>query len=128
MLKLQAPPGVFGPMVDERGQSDHKGGEWQLLLARLSDWLNGVDPSSLWQQSQQPLRLAALALVALIVLKVYGAVLDTVNGVPLMGGLLELVGLIWLTRFASERLLRSDDRQALLNNLEQRWRQFRGNN
>lgn len=127
MLKLQAMPGVCGPMLDDRGQPDPQGGEWQLLLTRLSDWLNGVDPASLWRQSQQPLRLAALGLVALIVLKMYGAVLDTVHSVPLLAGLLELVGLIWLTRFASERLLRNEDRQQLLSALEQRWRVFRGN-
>jgi len=65
-------------------------------------------------------------LTALIVLKVYGAVLDTIASVPLMGGLLELVGLIWLARFATGHLLRAGDRDQTLSAIAQRWKRFRG--
>jgi hypothetical protein len=43
-----------------------------------------------------------------------------------MGGLLELVGVIWLSRFAVDHLLRRSDRQQVLAALENRWRRFLG--
>lgn len=103
-----------------------EGGEWQLLLARLSSWIEATNPEQLWIGSQRPLRLLALLITALVVLKVYGALLDTIASVPLMGGLLELVGLIWLTRFISGHLLRAGDRDQTLSALVERWRRFRG--
>lgn len=103
-----------------------EGGEWQLLLARISGWIEAANPEQLWIGSQRPLRLLALLITALVVLKVYGALLDTIASVPLMSGLLELVGVIWLTRFISGHLLRAGDREQTLGALVERWRRFRG--
>lgn len=103
-----------------------QGGEWQLLLARLDGWLATVNPEQLWQQSQQPLRLLAALLALLIVTKIYGAVLETIASVPLMAGLLELVGVLWLVRYINRHLLRREDRQGTLATAEALWRRFRG--
>jgi hypothetical protein len=65
-------------------------------------------------------------LIILAVLQVASAVLDAVGSVPLLPGLLELVGLVWLLRNGLPRLLRSSDRQQLQALLGQRWRAFRG--
>ncbi|NDC34445.1 MAG: hypothetical protein EBZ51_03430 [Synechococcaceae bacterium WB9_2_112] len=116
-------------MVDEpaaRAEHDHASGEWQLLLSRLNDWIATADAAALWERFRRPLLYAGWLLLALIVLKVYGALVGTIDSVPLMGGLLELVGVIWLSRFAVERLLRRSDRQQLLDGLETRWRRFLG--
>lgn len=101
-----------------------EGGEWQLLLARLSSWLNTVEPEQLWDQSQRPLQIAAALLSLLIVLKLYGAVLETIDSVPLISGLLELVGLIWLLRFSSGHLLRREDRDQTVAVFAERLRRF----
>lgn len=117
------PDDLNRPPEDSRTE---EGGEWQLLLSRLSGWVDSVDPARLWDQSQQPLRLVAGLLAVLILLKVYGALLETIASVPLLGGLLELAGLVWLTRFAFGHLLRRDDRNQTLASLAERWRRFRG--
>ncbi|MBU6250132.1 MAG: hypothetical protein KGO47_03060 [Cyanobacteria bacterium REEB417] len=107
----------------EHGQAS---GEWQLLLSRLNDWVATADASDLWERSRRPLTFAGLLLGGLILLRVYGAVIHTIDSFPLMGGLLELVGVIWLSRFAVDRLLRRSDRQELLAALETRWHRFLG--
>ena len=98
-----------------------------LALARFApDWIATVDVSDLWERFRRPLTAIALVFGALIVLRVYGAVINTIDSLPLMGGLLELVGVIWLSRFAVDHLLRRSDRQQVLAALENRWRRFLG--
>ena len=116
-------------MVDEpatRAEHGQASGEWQLLLSRLNDWIATADVSDLWERFRRPLTAIALVFGALIVLRVYGAVIITIDSLPLMGGLLELVGVIWLSRFAVDHLLRRSDRQQVLAALENRWRRFLG--
>ena len=108
------------------GSQGDASGEWKLLLSRVNGWIANADVADLWERSKRPLTVLGWLLAALIVLKVYGAVVDTIDSLPLMGGLLELVGVIWLSRFAADRLLRRSDRQQLLAGLETRWRRFRG--
>ena len=103
-----------------------EGGEWQLLVAKLRAWWAGGELQSLWASSRQPLTLLVGLLISLAVLQVASAVLDAVGSVPLLPGLLELVGLVWLLRHGLPRLLRSSDRQQLQALLGQRWRAFRG--
>ena len=91
-----------------------EGGEWQLLLSRLSAWLNTVEPDQLLSRSQRPLQWAAGLLSLLIVLKIIAAVRETIDSMPTLGGLLELVGVIWLLRFCTGHLLRRDDREQTL--------------
>ena len=122
---LPAPgPGVSH--VVEIPPDPQEGGEWQLLVAKLRAWWAGGELQSLWASSRQPLTLLVGLLIILAVLQVASAVLDAVGSVPLLPGLLELVGLVWLLRHGLPRLLRSSDRQQLQTVLGQRWRAFRG--
>jgi hypothetical protein len=56
----------------------------------------------------------------------YGAVIGTIDHLPLVPGLLELVGVIAVGRFAATRLVRSQERQALIRQLGDRWKAFLG--
>ncbi len=103
------------------------GGEWDLLVAKLREWIGSGRLQELLVQYQGPLRAVALALALVLVLRLYGAVIGAIDSLPLLPGLLELAGVIWLSRFAATRLVRSSDRQELIASLEQRWRAFRGN-
>lgn len=103
------------------------GGEWDLLLAKLREWIGSGRLQQMLVQYQGPLRAVALALALVLVLRLYGAVIGAIDSLPLLPGLLELAGVIWLSRFAATRLVRSSDRQELIASLEQRWRAFRGN-
>jgi hypothetical protein len=103
-----------------------EGGEWQLLRGRLNQWLATVDAAALWQGLQTPLRAAGLLLAGLVLLKVYGAILETIAAVPTLSGWLELVGLVWLVRFSMGHLLHREDRDRTLAALTTRWRGFLG--
>ena len=56
----------------------------------------------------------------------YGALLGVIGSFPLAPGLLELVGLIAVIRFGLTKLVRSQERRALIEGLQQRWKAFRG--
>ena len=103
-----------------------EGGEWQLLLAKLNDWLGGAKAAELWGQSKGPLKALGLAIVALLLLRLLGAVLGTLDALPLVPGLLELVGLLWLALAAGPRLLRSEERKKLLTTTHDAWKSFSG--
>jgi len=103
-----------------------EGGEWQLLLAKLNDWLGGGKAAELWGQSKGPLKAFGLAILALLLLRLLGAVLGTLDALPLVPGLLELVGLLWLALGAGPRLLRSEERKKLLTTTQDAWKSFSG--
>lgn len=103
-----------------------EGGEWQELMAVLNNWLGAGKASQIWEQSQRPLKAVGLAIVLLILLQLLGAVLGTLNHIPMLPRLLELVGLIWLGIFAAKKLVRSSDRKTFIGQLSGAWNSFSG--
>lgn len=71
-------------------------------------------------------RILGLALLAGIALRLTGATLGALNDVPLLGGLLELVGLLSLLRFLARHALRQQKRAELLDRIRQLRRQLLG--
>lgn len=102
------------------------GGEWEVLVQKVRHWLASGQLQQQWQSARGPLSLLAGLIALLLVLRVYGALLALLDSLPLVPGLLELVGVIAITRFSLTRLLRSNERQAVINDLQQRWQAFRG--
>ena len=49
-----------------------------------------------------------------------------IDSFPLAPGLLELVGGIAVVRFGLVKLVRSQERRALIEGLQQRWKAFQG--
>lgn len=103
-----------------------EGGEWDLLRSRVGDWLERNDLAGQWQRLQGPLRLLSLLILLLVVLRLYGALTGTLESLPLVPGLLELVGVLSFGRFCLNRLVRSEERRRLQIEWSQRWRDFRG--
>ena len=101
------------------------GGEWQMLTTKLADWASSDAPQTLWQQLQSPLKALAVLLVAVVVLRLYAAVLGALEGVPLLAGLLELTALVWIARHGAPALLRREQRQTLIDQLSQGWQRLR---
>jgi hypothetical protein len=60
------------------------------------------------------------------VLRVYSALLGALESLPLIPGLLELVGVIWAVRFGLPKLVQRSQRQELISSIQQRWQSFRG--
>lgn len=103
-----------------------EGGEWELLVSKLRAWIDGADLQERWNALGGPLRAFGLLLTAVVVLRLYGALLDTLGDLPLLPRLLQLVGLISLIRFCLTRLVRSSERERILSSWRERWNDFRG--
>ncbi|MCS5698280.1 CAAD domain-containing protein [Cyanobium sp. FGCU-52] len=108
------------------GGGAEEGGEWDLLMSKLRDFLDGGSLQAWWERLGGPLRGAGLLIGLVLVLRLYGALLDTLDDLPLVPRLLQLAGLITLVRFALTRLVRTEERQAVLNDWKGRWQRFRG--
>lgn len=112
--------------VPASGEGVAEGGEWELLLGKLRDWFASGQPQEQFNRYRSPIQLLGVLLAIVVVLRIYGALLGAIDSLPLVPGLLELAGVIWLSRFAATRLVRSSDRQELIAELQQRWQSFRG--
>jgi hypothetical protein len=62
-------------------------------------------------------RLLLLAVLAGVALKLTGATLEAIDELPLVGGLLELVGLVALLQFLARNALRQQKRAELLERI-----------
>jgi hypothetical protein len=119
---LEVPPLPAGSHpTDQEG-----GGEWELLTAKVRQWFGEGEAQKLLQSIGGPLRAVAYLVGLLLVLRVYRSVVGTIDSIPLVNGLLELVGLIALVRFALLRLVRRSEREQVLGALQTRWDDFRG--
>lgn len=103
-----------------------EGGEWELLLAKLRQWLDQNGLKNLWNQASRPVTLLAALVGVLLVVRVYSAMLSALDSLPLVPGLLELAGVVWVVRYGIPKMLRSSERDRLLGGLSQSWKAFRG--
>jgi hypothetical protein len=103
-----------------------EGGEWELLLGKVKAWLGEGKLEALWAQARNPVSLILAAAALLLVLRVYSALLAAIDSLPLIPGLLELVGVIWAVRYGVPKLVQRSQRQELLGSIQQRWQSFRG--
>ncbi len=76
--------------IPAQESSDEDGGEWELLVGKVKDWLEQNDLAELWTKAQLPLRVVGGLIVFSLVATVYNGVLSTINSIPLVPGLLEL--------------------------------------
>lgn len=120
---FEVPPLPTGPGGDG---GSAEGGEFDLLIRKVKAWFEEADLAGQWNRLGGPLRGLGLLLGGLLVLKLYVALLDTLDDVPLLPRLLQLVGLIALLNFSVTRLTRSSDRAVILEDWKRRWDAFRG--
>jgi hypothetical protein len=116
------------PALGGDAASSEDGGEWDLLVAKVRDWLASGQLQSLWLQAKTPLTLTLALVGLLLVLRVYSALLAALDSLPLVPGLLELVGVIWAVRVGLPKLIQRSQREQLLGALQQRWQRFTGRN
>jgi hypothetical protein len=115
------------PALERPSGGDAEGGEWDLLLDKLRQWIASGQLQQIWQTSRTPLTAAAGLIGLLLVLRIYGALLGVLDSLPLVPGLLELAGLVAVVRFGIGNLVRSSDREKVIANVKGRWAAFRGN-
>jgi hypothetical protein len=114
------------PPLEGGARGEGEGGEFDLLISRVSAWLREQDLPARWEKLQGPLRGLALLLLALVLLRLYGALIDTLDSLPLVPRLLQLVGVVVLVKFSVINLVRTSDRERLISSWKQRWSTFRG--
>jgi len=114
------------PASAPASEASGEGGEWELLLEKLRQWIGSGQLQEQWQAARTPLSLLAGLIALLLVLRIYGALLAVLDSLPLLPGLLELAGLIAVVQFSLSRLVRSEERRSLIQGLQQRWKAFRG--
>lgn len=116
------PDAAEGSSADESRAAEAEqtqGGEFQLLLEKLQDWLARQG----WQPSlpilKRSTRSLGLLIAVCVLLRLEGGLVSTLNSIPLLGRVLLLVGLLRVALFARENLLRQDDRKRLNERLQQ---------
>jgi len=122
--ELESTTIVPGTGADET--SAEGGGEWELLLGKVRAWLGQGKLQAIWAQARNPLTLILAIAALLVVLRVYSALLGAIDSLPLIPGLLELVGVIWVVRIGVPKLLQRSKREELFGGIQQRWQSFRG--
>ena len=112
--------------IPAQESTDQDGGEWELLVGKVKDWLEQNDLAELWTKAQLPLRVVGGLIVFSLVSTVYAGVLNTINSIPLVPGLLELAGMIWLVNFALRNLIRNSDRDNFIKGVRSTWSRVTG--
>ena len=112
--------------IPAQESTDEDGGEWELLVGKVKDWLEQNDLAELWTKAQLPLRVVGGLIVFSLVATVYSGVLSTINSIPLVPGLLELAGVIWLVNFALRNLIRNSDRDNFIKGARSTWSRVTG--
>jgi hypothetical protein len=127
-----AEPGIAAtleaePLPDAGSSAEAgEGGELDLLIAKVSAWFGDLDLPGRWQKLRGPLRGAALLLGVFLLLRLYARVVGTIDGIPVVSGLLELTGLIYGLWFSATRLVRTSERERVLGEWKRRWESFSG--
>lgn len=114
------------PLEGSAGTGGEGGGEFDLLLQKIKDWLGSGELQAQWQRFRGPLKGLAILIGVVLLLRVYASLIGTLDSLPLVGGLLELVGLIAALRFTATRLVRKSDRDQVFTDWSRRWNDFRG--
>ena len=102
------------------------GGEWEILSGNVLNWIKKKDLSSQWALIRQGLILFIAVTTSILIIGIYGRILEVISIFPLAPKLFELAGTIWVALFTSTKLLRSEERKELLLKINERWESFRG--
>jgi hypothetical protein len=102
------------------------GGEWDLLSSKVRQWWEDNNLVDLWQRSRRPLFLIVGLIGLILLIRIYSGILAAIGSIPLAPRLFELVGLGWVIWFSVTKLIRSEERKALLANVGGIWSAFKG--
>ena len=88
-----------------------EGGEWELLKSKITYWWKNF----LFKKKLSQIRNVTIAISSIILLiiisKIYTSILHSIEYIPLANQILELIGMIWLTNYSINRILREKDQE-----------------
>jgi hypothetical protein len=94
---------------------------WERDRAQIEDFFS--DPSkyvrAFWQEYKPIVYVLGSISIALLALKIVLGIIGFVTGLPLVGGLLELVGIGYSIWFTNRYLLKAETRQELSQQIEE---------
>ena len=114
-LKVEIPVVTAAPLAQQAPAAEPPGLPLQFLNQLLQKL--GATPLASLADLVPALQILALAVLAGIALKLTGATLDAINDIPLVGGLLELVGLVALLNSLARNAFKQQRRAELLDRI-----------
>jgi CAAD domains of cyanobacterial aminoacyl-tRNA synthetase len=102
--------------------------QWQRIQRQTAVFLENLPRyvANFFEENQKPLTNIGLILAVLISLRVAQAVLDALNGVPLIQSTFELIGIGYTIWFINRYLLKAENRHEFWNQFEWAKRQVVG--
>lgn len=94
---------------------------WERDRAQIEDFFNepGKYIRAFWQEYKPIIYVLGAIFTALVALKIALGLIEFVTGLPLSGGLLELVGIGYSVWFANRYLLNAETRQELSQKVDE---------
>jgi hypothetical protein len=94
---------------------------WERDRAQIEDFFNepGKYIRAFWQEYKPIIYVLGAIFAALVALKVVLGLVGFVTGLPLIGGLLELVGIGYSVWFTNRYLLKAETRQELFQKVDE---------
>jgi len=74
------PDPVLAATLQAPAMAPEPGGEWDLLVAKIKDWIGSGEPQKTFQRYSGPLKAAGLFLAVVVLLRLYGALLGASKG------------------------------------------------
>lgn len=99
------------PQTDEQWRK--VGTQVSSFLAELPDYIGRI-----FNEYKQPIIVVGLILAAIVTLRVVLAVLDALNGIPLLAPTFELIGIGYSAWFVNRYLLKASKRQELAQEIQ----------
>jgi hypothetical protein len=104
------------------GASGHFGERYGEILGNINETLDSVD----WNQMGRIGKAAGVIIAVIVVQVLIKGVLDTINLIPVVPGLLELLGLVVVGQWSWQNLSTSDKRTAVLNRIQALRKEYLG--
>jgi hypothetical protein len=110
--------------------SDESNQQWQEMMDRATKLLSDLPEqlSNVFADYRKPIVTVGLVVAAIIAVKLTLAVLDSVNDIPLLAPVFELIGLGYSAWFIYRYLLKASNRQELVNDFNSLKEQILGKN
>ncbi len=97
-------------------------GRYEEIIGKINTTLGEVD----WAQMSKFIKAGGIILAVIVAQVLIKGVLDTINLLPIIPGLLELLGLIIVGKWSWENLTTSEKRNAVIERLQGLRREFLG--